>query len=138
VHLSSNIYSGAYTENGPDMMLVSNDGWEIYGGVVPSVFETQATSWTSGNHPVGMLLMDGPNVKNGEFSEQSILDITPTILDMTGCAVPTDMDGKPIQDVFTDSRAKYETREPLSTNKSPETHDTDELEQRLEDLGYLE
>lgn len=132
------IYSGQYTDEGPDMMLISNDGWEIYGGVVPTVFETQATSWTSGNHPVGILLMNGPGIATVELPEQSILDVAPTILEAMDCAVPTDIDGEPIHDAFEGSVAEYEIRDPLPSGGDFDQQVSDKLEQRLEDLGYLE
>jgi len=137
VHTSSEIYRGPYLDAAPDLMLVSNQGWEIYGGIVPSSFESQASSWTSGNHPVGIFLCSGPCIVSEEFSEQSILDIAPTILYAMRCSVPEDMDGRPLIELF-DEEHSVTKREPLRQTDQQESNLDGELSERLKDLGYLE
>jgi len=137
VHDSADIYDGPYTHRGPDLVLESTDGWEVYGGLAPSVFETQPTSWTTGNHSRGMVAVDGPGVNDCELGARSILDIAPTILAALDCAVPHDMDGAPIDAAF-DQPLTHGTRSPFERTAQPEAPQSGDLEGRLEDLGYLE
>jgi predicted AlkP superfamily phosphohydrolase/phosphomutase len=137
VYTASEVYEGPYIDSGPDLMLVSNQGWEIYGGIVPSTFEAQASSWTSGNHPIGVLLCSGPGIIEDEFPEQSILDIAPTILYALGCSIPEDMDGEPLLKLFENKRA-VNKRKPIKQIDKQNRCLNAELSKRLEDLGYLE
>ncbi|SDM61318.1 Predicted phosphohydrolase or phosphomutase, AlkP superfamily [Halogranum gelatinilyticum] len=138
VNYAEDVYEGPHLDEAPDLLLTAADSWEIYGGVTPSVVERQVTSWTSGNHPVGVLLVHGPDVTAGELPMQSILDVAPTVLRYLDCPVPTDMDGVAFAEPFRDGLPETGTREPLEAYGGRETKDTDELERRLEDLGYLE
>lgn len=131
------IYNGPYVDEAPDILLTSADGWEIYGGIVPSTFESQVMSWTSGNHPVGILAANGPNVEPAELSEQSILDVAPTVLHSLGSSVPNDMDGSVIEEIVP-AQSPVSFREPISASPLGEQATDEELEDRLVDLGYLE
>ena len=137
VHKPTEIYSGPHLSEAPDLMLVSNEGWELYGGVIPSVFDTQVTSWTSGNHPIGVLAMEGPGVSNKKLSTRSILDVAPTVLAYLDCAIPTDMDGEPLDAAF-DTPLSVDFRDPLPSQQYRGGVTDDEIEDRLADLGYLE
>jgi predicted AlkP superfamily phosphohydrolase/phosphomutase len=132
------VYTGEYVDDAPDLVLVAADGWEIYGGVTPSVFETQVTSWTSGNHPRGMLLLHGDEVEPGTLAERSLLDVMPTVLRYLDCPVPDDVDGEAVTDAFADGLGRRRTRPPLQPDPAGDADDSDELKRRLEDLGYLE
>jgi predicted AlkP superfamily phosphohydrolase/phosphomutase len=137
VYTTSEVYEGPYLDTGPDLMLVSNQGWEIYGGIVPSTFEAQASSWTSGNHPIGVLLCSGPGIIDDELPEKSILDVAPTILYALGCAIPNDIDGEPLVGLFENERT-VNKREPIKQLERQDRSLDGELSERLEDLGYLE
>lgn len=137
VHRSEDVYHGPYADRGPDLLLESADGWEVYGGLAPSAFETNPTSWTSGNHPVGMVALDGTGVRDTELSEQSILDIAPTVLASLDCAVPSDMDGTPIEAAFSEP-LDYEVRDPIVRDGRAEAPASHNLGDRLADLGYLD
>lgn len=130
------IYNGPHVDEGPDLMVVPADGWELYGGLTPSIVEQQPTSWTSGNHPIGTLLIHGPDVAATELDRRSILDIAPTVLRYLDCPVPTDIDGTAIEEPFR-RLPDSGTRDPLPPTRRSGAGG-DELEGRLEDLGYLE
>lgn len=131
------VYDGPLMNDAPDLLLSSNEGWEIYGGIVPSTFESQVMSWTSGNHPVGMLLANGPDIGSQNLSECSLLDIAPTILHSLGSAVPSDMDGTIIPEI-SGSETTLTTRDPIEVHRTGEQAPNKELKQRLQDIGYLE
>jgi hypothetical protein len=63
----------------------------------------------------------------------SITDIAPTVLNSVGCDVPEDMDGDPIG-LFGNA---FETRDPIPFDSIEDTA-REEVQDRLEDLGYLE
>lgn len=132
----SEVYSGDYLDSAPDLMLTATDNWEIYGGLTDSQFVGQATSWTSGNHPDGMVLLTGDGVETGELSEVSLLDIMPTVLSYMGCAVPDDIDGTVIQDAFEDE-IEVDTRDKI-TKSTDHRKFEDHVKDSLKDLGYLE
>jgi predicted AlkP superfamily phosphohydrolase/phosphomutase len=134
---ASEAYDGPHLDAAPDLVLVPNDGWEIYGGITPSVVEDQVTSWTSGNDPTGMLLVHGPDVQSGSLGERSLLDVMPTVLRYFDCAVPTDVDGDTVAGAFRRDFSDEE-REPIRPERAEPGGSDAALERRLEDLGYLE
>lgn len=138
VRYAEDVYEGEHLDKAPDLMLTAADSWEIYGGITPSVVERQVTSWTSGNHPIGVLLVHGPDVAAGELPMRSILDIAPTVLRYLDCPVPTDLDGEAFEDPFTNGLPDPGHRDPITARSDTAAKDDGELERRLEDLGYLE
>ena len=138
VAYTEDVYSDDHLDDAPDLMLVAADEWEVYGGVTPSVVERQATSWTSGNHPTGMLLVHGADVTAGELRTRSILDIAPTVLRYLDTAVPADMNGEAFEAPFHGGLPDRRTREPIAGDGDMDAIQDEELESRLEDLGYLE
>lgn len=144
VHTAEEVYDGPHTAEGPDLMLVAADSWELYGGLTPSTVERRVTSWTSGNHPEGIVLLDGPDVRATDLPEHSLVDVAPTVLRHFDCPVPRDVDGTAITGAFDPALPERQEREPLAPARKPRTasagaaRDGDRLEQQLTDLGYLE
>ena len=132
------VYDGPFVADAPDLLLSSSEGWEIYGGITPSPFESQVMSWTSGNHPLGVLLLNGPGVEQGELSECSILDVAPTVLSYLDSPIPTDMDGYPLETAFSDGTLSVTERDPIEVESTRGNAVEDGLRDQLEDLGYLE
>ena len=64
----------------------------------------------------------------------SITDVAPTVLHSVDCPVPTDMDGEALA-LF--GKNEVDTCEPLSFEAATDTA-REEVQDRLEDLGYLE
>jgi len=137
VRPAENVYEGPYVEDGPDLLLRPAAGWEVYGGIVPSVFDTGVGSWTSGNDPEGVLLLNGPGVPSQELGERSLLDVAPTVLRVLDVPVPTDVDGSAVTAAFPNRDFGTDVREPLPADRHGRTDDED-LTERLVDLGYLE
>lgn len=138
VHQAEDVYTGDHLDAAPDLVVEAADGWEVYGGLTPSTTERQVTSWTSGNHPVGVFLAHGPGVRSTGLGPRSLLDVMPTVLRRLGCPVPTDIDGEAITDAFVGGLPDTGTRPPLEVEGSAEQRRPGELEHRLQDLGYLE
>lgn len=137
-HPAEDVYAGPHVDSAPDLLLESEDDWEIYGGIVPSVFEEQVTSWTSGNHPRGMLLLAGEDVKPRQLAQRSLLDVMPTILAYLGCDVPADVDGEVIAEPFADGSLTIDRGATIESDRTESGGVDAGLEARLTDLGYLE
>ncbi len=86
---------------------------------------------------------DGRETANS--ADTSLLDIAPTLLYAMGEPIPDVMDGTVLTDLFTTSftEERAVTRQPLSVLTASDRgegrgeRDTDEVQKRLEDLGYI-
>jgi len=138
------VYSGPYLEEAPDIMLLAEEGYEVYGGVSHKTCSHYTRTWATTNHPDGIYLAYGPDIsKKGRFETMSIVDIAPTILHLLNVPVPRDMDGKVKVELFSkDSEALQRAPEfgdsidPDETNYSSKKED-EELKRHLANLGYL-
>ncbi|MBD3288387.1 hypothetical protein GF337_06245 [candidate division KSB1 bacterium] len=102
---------------------------------------------TGVHEELGVLIMNGKNIrKNASISETFVCDIMPTILYLRDLPVGKDMDGKVITEAIEPSLLKerevqfidtYETDEQSDKNDDEDFSMTDDLESRLESLGYL-
>lgn len=137
-HTAEDAYAGPHVDTAPDLLLESEDHWEIYGGVLPSVFEEQVTSWTSGNHPRGMVLLAGGDVRPCRAAPRSLLDVMPTVLAYLGCDIPSDVDGEVFAEPFAEGSLSVERRAPIESDRTVPTGVDAGLEARLAELGYLE
>jgi predicted AlkP superfamily phosphohydrolase/phosphomutase len=135
-------YSGKYAENAPDLLLDQADGVHTSDAIGPESWHSSSGVWKGGNMPEGIFLMSGPSFDDRGLTEEArIVDLAPTILHSMGVSVPDDLDGE-VLEVFdseqnTSSRS-IKTQPPLDSDRVAEKKSTDEMEQRLEDLGYLE
>jgi arylsulfatase A-like enzyme len=88
----------------------------------------------------------GPGVKhNQRITGARILDLAPTLLAGLGVTIPNEMEGRILQELFTETLNEQMSH----TQKSPSALDTktasvyskedlDKIQQRLRDLGYIE
>jgi predicted AlkP superfamily phosphohydrolase/phosphomutase/tetratricopeptide (TPR) repeat protein len=115
----------------------------------PIVIPKEPSGPAAEHSPFGVLVIAGPGIKNTgeEFTGASVIDITPTILAMSGLAVGQDMEGKVLHQCF---------NEPIEPDFIPSwelvdgdcgMHDKDLVEdpwaaqealQQLVELGYIE
>jgi len=128
-------YDGPYVDTAPEIVLDMMPGTHT-GGAIGSnpVFDT-VSHWEAENVRTGLYLADGPDVEGDDIDGPiSITEITPTVLRSVDCPVPTDMDSDPLA-LFGDD--EFETCEPLSF-EAVEAGTREKVQDRLEDLGYLE
>ncbi|MBP1721553.1 MAG: type phosphodiesterase/nucleotide pyrophosphatase [Deltaproteobacteria bacterium] len=94
----------------------------------------------------GIFMARGREIKRGaKVSGASIIDVAPTALHLMGCKVPSDMDGKVLEDIFEEAflrqhpvefvQAVKDTEEAQSA-MSPEEEKT--VMERLRNLGYID
>jgi hypothetical protein len=90
----------------------------------------------------GVLFMHGKGLKRAVpgFSPY-LIDLAPTILHILGLPVPADMDGRVLQEIFSNTQpVKYEERDNSLVQDAEDYNEqtTELIEQRLKGLGYLE
>jgi predicted AlkP superfamily phosphohydrolase/phosphomutase len=127
-------YEGAFVDEAPDVVFDQRDGVHTSGAIGNNPVFADAGKWKAENVRTGLFLAAGIDDADGPLDDDlSITDVAPTLLAHLGVAVPTDVDGEP---QLVGSRS-VETRERIPFS-SIESSGTDEVAERLEDLGYLE
>jgi predicted AlkP superfamily phosphohydrolase/phosphomutase len=92
----------------------------------------------------GIYAFSGPNIRSGMTREAHIADITPTIYALLGIAIPSYVDGRPMQEIFTDEVAvnyrEYRVKPGSDSRADRVLSDSQEEEvaKRLSALGYLD
>ncbi len=148
---SSDIYEGPFSKQGPDLQLLTRDSKYYSAGFLQFVSKRWlGPPWThwSGHHSLdGMLLMAGPDAKQGvRIDHAQIVDIAPTVLALLGQPIPDWMDGKVLADGL---KAEFLERSPPKTVHDQEftseaesagytAEDEAQIAKRLADLGYIE
>jgi len=132
-------YSGQCLDIAPEIVIDQAPGIHIADGIGHQSIFTKPSRWSAENDRDGLFLAWGPDIRPGELDKISIKDIAPTVLHLNGLAVPTDMEGD-VLDIFTEDSeidiTGVEKREPLDVGDRS-AGGSGEVEQRLEDLGYL-
>jgi predicted AlkP superfamily phosphohydrolase/phosphomutase len=149
VYRKDEIYWGPHAPEGPDLMFFPRDlRYCAYGDVnfASKAWFAPPHDGRSGFHRMnGVVAMHGPGVRPGSsLGAASIVDVTPTILNALGLPVPTYMDGRVLQEAFTE---EYAAAHPLEYTDAEMAHgageqefseeDAEEVARRLADLGYL-
>jgi tetratricopeptide (TPR) repeat protein len=129
-----------------NVMLISDHGFK-HGknrpATDPRVGHGPAADW---HDRFGIFVLSGPDVRRGgRLDDATILDVTPTVLQLFGMPRGEDMDGRVLSDLF---EANYLERNPLMTARTYEyqTYEThglavsahdDALMEKLRSLGYI-
>ena len=99
---SSEIYSGPYIGEAPDMIIGYNDGYRIswdaaIGKTTEHIFGDNTKNW-SGDHGLDPEIVQGILFCNHpiETENPNIADMAPTILRLFGVNVPSYIDGRPL------------------------------------------
>ena len=105
----------------------------------------RARVWPGNHRMDGVLIAHGPHVRAGHVVEGACLtDVAPTLLHLLGCAVPSDVDGRPLLEMLEGSAASaagVHTCAPVAAYfaKADGLTDAerDEMIERLRSLGYI-
>ncbi|SDE80846.1 alkaline phosphatase family protein [Halorientalis regularis] len=128
-------YDGPFVDDAPEIVFDQRPGVHTSGAIGSNPVFADAGQWEAENVRTGLFLVDGPAVEATEIDGPiSITDIAPTVLHSVDCAVPTDVDGDPVP-LFGDR--EVETCDPLPFDAVTDAARGD-VQDRLEDLGYLE
>ncbi len=152
VYRKEEVYAGPHLDTAPDLVFLPKEGYMTFEGYefgADSVV-TRAEAVSGAHRPNGILLMKGPEIKRGvELRNINIVDVAPTMLQIFGSPIPTDMDGKVLVDVLNPFHLKLnpvryvmESRPvpPLIFKKNGNPYsleDEERLKLRLQGLGYL-
>ncbi|MFC7231473.1 alkaline phosphatase family protein [Saliphagus sp. GCM10025308] len=132
---SDDAYSGPYTDEAPDIVFDQRPGVHTSGAIGPNPVFDDVGQWEAENVRTGLFLASGPDIEVSTIDRDVIItDIAPTVLHSVGCAVPTDMDGTPLP-LFGDDA--FDECDPIPF-ESVDASGRQSVQNRLEDLGYLE
>jgi len=102
----------------------------------------------TGSHssaPDGIFIASGSEIRQGiQLKDISLYDIVPTILPLFNLPVSKDMDGQPIEEIFskyilpTKYIDSYEGLSVLNFGKRGGIEDNENILKRFKDLGYLD
>ena len=99
----------------------------------------------SGSHrPNGIFIIRGNEFKcNAELANVHIMDLAPTILHAMGIPIPSDMDGKLIEEAFKRKRSPEYVAVTESATQGPDVSpytdgESEKIGERLRQLGYMD
>jgi predicted AlkP superfamily phosphohydrolase/phosphomutase len=137
VYPAEEVYSGPYVDIGPDVVVDQRSGVHVNDGMGGDSVMTEPDRWAAENTPTGIFLANGPDFEaKGDIGEIAIQDMMPTILANHGVDIPTDVDGE-VLDIFVDA-PDVGTRDPIDHEAARAVTGSDEVEDRLKQLGYME
>lgn len=148
------IYDGPCTDIAPDLLI----GWKDYAvytsassdcegaGIFTGCGNIDASDFKHlGTHRLnGTFIARGPGIRRGEVKGARLLDLAPTILYLAGLAVPEDMDGRVLEEIFDPDhfrrnppRTGGRTREGSEEDFAYSNDEAKGVEERLKGLGYI-
>jgi len=141
-HRREDVYDGSQLHRIPDVLI--DFGERPYtasdrlaaGGIVERIPDAAG----GGRHRrTGIILALGPGIEGGELTGARIIDVAPTALHAMGLAVPDDMDGRVLTELFSDGR---EVRTEAGRDRDAEEvvyteEEEAAIEQSLKNLGYI-
>ena len=136
------LYRGNFLEKLPQLVLEPEEDYSfVPGSPYQELFhEIDPQKENTGIHDLeGILIMWGNKVKQGVHLKCQILDLPPTILALVGLAIPAYMDGRVIEEAFSERLAikKKEKFEAIKRITDFSSTEQEIIEQRLKDLGYF-
>ncbi|MBI5332946.1 MAG: alkaline phosphatase family protein [Candidatus Aenigmarchaeota archaeon] len=95
------IFSGPYTDEMPDIILSPEEKYEFTYTTEEGMICEPKQGNIIGCHTMnGVIMAHGPDIATGEIKNAELIDIVPTVLHMHGLAVPSDIDGRVLHDLF--------------------------------------
>jgi predicted AlkP superfamily phosphohydrolase/phosphomutase len=147
IYHKDDIFHGWAAAEAPDLVARTNPQCTLKSGRSESLVKaaSQQGAERSGDHrPDGVLVASGPSFDEGRIEESHVTDIAPTLLHLHGAPVPASMDGRVLADLFPGSgpseaeiHRATEYGEAEGGNREWSDDEETELEDRLNDLGYL-
>ena len=155
------LYSGPYVNEAPDIMVMWNDYTSRPSDTAKSgefirriskeeQEELETNLHQNAEHRLnGIFMAKGPHVKCGmKLNRAHIMDLAPTILHLFGLPVPEDIDGNVLSDMFEDGFLRHRPVEydnalrdegvGFVSNGAYSIEDSEQIRDRLRDLGYIE
>ncbi|MBX0295423.1 alkaline phosphatase family protein [Haloarcula nitratireducens] len=137
VYRGEDIYNGPYVDEAPEIVVDQRPGVHVNDGIGGGTIQTGPDRWAAENTPNGIFLASGPDFESeGELDQISITDMAPTILAASGTAPATDMVGEVLPIVAGD--VPEERRDPIDIGDGAGGQNSEEVTERLQQLGYME
>jgi predicted AlkP superfamily phosphohydrolase/phosphomutase len=102
VYKGSDVYTGPYANESPDLIIGFSPGYRMswqtaVGGVTPDVVFDNVKKW-DGDHLIDPTFVPGVIFTNFKFNNEKPdqKDVAPTLLKLLGLDIPASMDGKPL------------------------------------------
>ena len=147
VYSKDEIYEGWAIEDAPDLIAITNPEYTLKGGQSETLLQSSSQKGTerTGDHRRdGILIASGPSFDTGSIEDSSVIDIAPTLLYLFEQPIPDSIDGRVLFDLFEDDvQANLEVTKIKKYGRSTQAgrewsnEEEAELEDRLDDLGYL-
>lgn len=152
LYFKEELYEGSYLEEAPDLLAImrgfaymTRKGYE-FADQRDIIFREPYTKETGSHRLEGILIAAGPDISSTKkLADSDIQDLTPTLLHLQDCPIPSSMDGKIISEMLSaqfrqNNPPKYEDR-PITRRNDADTSWNDQTEaeiaDRLKKLGYL-
>jgi predicted AlkP superfamily phosphohydrolase/phosphomutase len=136
---AEDVYSGPALSRGPDILLYPTDWRYMMFGDFDSEWFTPPGDRVADHDNEGILVCSGPEF-NDTTTSADITDIAPTLAFLHGFPIAESMDGDVLENIFVPSfREEQAIRvQSYTVSNSAQADETSEdVESRLEDLGYL-
>jgi predicted AlkP superfamily phosphohydrolase/phosphomutase len=146
VHKREDLYSGEFTERAPDIVIwchsMYKEGPLAQGPLIGEVPFDELVQVPGAHDEKGILIARGPGILPGLLLDKAhLIDIPPTVLHAMGLAVPTDMDGRVLTDMWGPDGRPVETTDLELTRTTEETFlsedEEEQIKEKLKGWGYL-
>ncbi|MBV9279683.1 MAG: alkaline phosphatase family protein [Chloroflexi bacterium] len=140
------LYQGPYVERAPDIIVWCHDMYKegplAQGPIVGQVPFDELVQVPGSHDEKGILLAKGPGVRPGLALEGArLIDVPPTVLHAMGLAVPSDMDGRVLTELFVEGARGVASVDLSLARQSEESYLSEDEEQMIKDKlkgwGYL-
>ncbi len=149
VYRREELYEGPFLDQLPDLVFDLGEHPYLAGDSLTAshVLEPLPRDFLQGRHRAsGIFVAAGPDICPGVRLEGArIVDVAPTVLYALGLPIPKDVDGHPLLEIFTDETRALQPVEYASPQRhgsrgeepAYDEDDLDEMERRLQGLGYV-
>jgi predicted AlkP superfamily phosphohydrolase/phosphomutase len=151
IHRREELYHGDAVDECPDVIFTLHESYGFADGLGTGGRLVQPRRRRLGqqgiHRPEGILIINGPGVRQASDSPQQLLDVTATLLYLLDIPIPEKMDSRPILAPFPDLahtrppvyEEKYVPQQATSGTSQPASAaDQEAILARLRGLGYIE
>lgn len=150
VYRKEDLYDGPYLDAAPDLnIIMKNYSYitQMRRELAHCELVRPSLNMSGFHRREGIFVAAGPSIRPGEYSPGSITDVTPTVLYLMALAIPDDMDGQVMSDIFAPAfrkRFPVQRRAVVNglTSRVPDIElngrEEEQVLRRLRELGYLD
>lgn len=140
------LYQGEFVERAPDIIVWCHDMYKegplAQGPVIGEVPYDELLQVPGSHDEKGIFIAKGPGIEAGKkVTDAHLIDVPATILHAMELPVPSDMDGRVLSEIFSDSDRKVESVDLSLARQSQDSYLSEDEEQQIKDKlkgwGYL-